>query len=178
MENSTNNVNHYAMYFGAYMGIFWVLKFILFPLALSVPFLLVLFIILTLIVPFLGYYYGTLYRDRGCDGGITFSQSFMFFFLMYAYASLIAAMAHYVYFEFIDNGFIAESYKKLIETAATQPNIPVEQIELARAEMSRFSETSSIQITLQVLNIDIMLCAIVGALSSFFLMREKKEQKI
>lgn len=176
MENSTNNVNHYAMYFGAYMGIFWVLKFILFPLGFSMPFLFVLFVILTLIVPFLGYYYGVLYRDRGRGGSITFSQSFMFLFLMYAYASLIAAMAHYVYFEFIDNGFILESYKKMIDILTEQPNMPAEQIEAAKLQVANFSNLSSIQITLQVLNMDIMICAIIGAISSFFLMRDKKEQ--
>ena len=45
------------MHFGTYMGVYWILKFILFPLGLSIPFLLFLFFGLTLGVPFMGYYY-------------------------------------------------------------------------------------------------------------------------
>lgn len=45
------------MHFGTYMGAYWILKFILFPLGLTIPFLLFLFFGLTLGVPFMGYYY-------------------------------------------------------------------------------------------------------------------------
>ena len=45
----------YAMLFGTYLGGYWILKFILFPLGLTIPFLSFLFVGLTLCVPFMGY---------------------------------------------------------------------------------------------------------------------------
>ena len=43
MTESRSNLQKYAMHFGTYMGVYWILKFILFPLGLSIPFLLFLF---------------------------------------------------------------------------------------------------------------------------------------
>ena len=53
----------YAMLFGTYLGGYWILKFILFPLGLTIPFLSFLFVGLTLCVPFMGYYYVRMYRN-------------------------------------------------------------------------------------------------------------------
>lgn len=44
-----------AMRYGTGMGLLWSFKFMLFPLGLRIPFLLLLFIVLTLGVPILGY---------------------------------------------------------------------------------------------------------------------------
>ena len=78
------------MIFGTYMGLFWILKFILVPLGLTSPFLLLLFICLTICVPFMGYYYTKLYRNRVCDGSITFFHAWLFNVFMYVCASLPA----------------------------------------------------------------------------------------
>lgn len=64
MAENRGYMQRYAMLFGTYMGGFWILKFILFPVGLSVPFLLFLFMGLTLCVPFMGYYYARMYRNQ------------------------------------------------------------------------------------------------------------------
>ena len=60
----------YAMLFGTYLGGYWILKFILFPLGLTIPFLSFLFVGLTLCVPFMGYLLKWICtpdrRARGC----------------------------------------------------------------------------------------------------------------
>ena len=43
------------MRYGTGMGLLWAFKFMLFPLGLRIPFLQLLFIVLTIGVPFLGY---------------------------------------------------------------------------------------------------------------------------
>ena len=65
----------YAMLFGTYLGGYWILKFILFPLGLTIPFLSFLFVGLTLCVPFMGYYYVRMYRNTVCSGSISFLHS-------------------------------------------------------------------------------------------------------
>ncbi len=101
------------MHFGTYMGIYWILKFILFPLGFHIPFLSLLFVILTLSVPFIGYHYAKMYRDKICGGSIQFSHAMLFTIFMYMFASLLVAVAHYAYFQFIDHGFIVNSYIQL-----------------------------------------------------------------
>ena len=82
------------MHFGTYMGIYWILKFILFPLGFHIPFLSLLFVILTLSVPFIGYHYAKMYRDKICGGSIQFSHAMLFTIFMYMFASLLVAVAH------------------------------------------------------------------------------------
>lgn len=102
------------MHFGTYMGIYWILKFILFPLGFHIPFLSLLFVILTLSVPFIGYHYAKMYRDKICGGSIQFSHAMLFTIFMYMFASLLVAVAHYAYFQFIDHGFIINSYISVV----------------------------------------------------------------
>ena len=108
------------MHFGTYMGIYWILKFILFPLGFHIPFLSLLFVILTLSVPFIGYHYAKMYRDKICGGSIQFSHAMLFTIFMYMFASLLVAVAHYAYFQFIDHGFIINSYIQLWDELMTQ----------------------------------------------------------
>lgn len=105
MAENRGYMQRYAMLFGTYMGGFWILKFILFPVGLSVPFLLFLFMGLTLCVPFMGYYYARMYRNQVCGGGISFLHAWVFTVFMYMFAALLAAVAHYIYFRFIDHGY-------------------------------------------------------------------------
>lgn len=106
MEQRQLSTKTYAMHFGAYMGVYWILKFILVPLSFTVPFLQFLFIGLTIGVPFMGYYYLKIYRDKICKGSITFSHAMLFVMLVYFFAAMLVSVAHFLYFQFIDNGFI------------------------------------------------------------------------
>ena len=109
------------MHFGTYMGIYWILKFILFPLGFHIPFLSLLFVILTLAVPFIGYHYVKMYRDKICGGSIQFSHAVLFTIFMYMFASLLVAVVHYIYFQFIDHGFIQDMAKVQIKSEKLTP---------------------------------------------------------
>lgn len=94
------------------------MKFILFPVGLSVPFLLFLFMGLTLCVPFMGYYYARMYRNQVCGGGISFLHAWIFTVFMYMFAALLAAVAHYIYFRFIDHGYVINTCETMVDTLA------------------------------------------------------------
>ena len=123
MAENRGYMQRYAMLFGTYMGGYWILKFILFPLGLMAPILLFLFAGLTLCVPFMGYYYTKMYRNQVCGGGISFLQAWVFTVFMYIFAALLTAVAHYIYFRFIDHGFIINTYETMLDTFS-QSNIP------------------------------------------------------
>lgn len=111
------------MIMGTYMGGFWILKFIFFPLGLTNPFLLFLFLGLTICVPFMAYYYTKMYRNRVCGGAITFSHAWSFTTLIYFFAALLTFVAHYVYFRFIDHGYILNTYESMINEVFAQSSI-------------------------------------------------------
>ena len=147
------------MLFGTYMGGFWILKFILFPVGLSVPFLLFLFMGLTLCVPFMGYYY-----------------AWIFTVFMYMFAALLAAVAHYIYFRFIDHGYVINTCETMVDTLA-QSNMPgmdsyiatyQEALETARL-------LSPIDITLQMISSNVFWGSILAFPTALFVMRRKKD---
>lgn len=180
MNQKGSSQQQYAMLFGTYMGIYWILKFILFPLSLTIPFLSFAFIGLTIVVPYLGYRYTKIYNESACNGQITFLQGWFFNIFMYMFASLLTAMAHYIYFRFIDRGFIADSYAAIIEqTASQQGDIKDMQLLLdnAREALRIFRSTSSIDITMQLLSFDIFIGTILGIPTALIAMSKRTKRK-
>ena len=99
-QNQPISLQQTAMYFGTLMGLFWIIKFTFLPLGFTIPLLQLLFVLLTFFVPILGYLYARKFRNRYCGGSITFSRAFAFTVLMYLFAALLAAVAHYIYFRY------------------------------------------------------------------------------
>lgn len=106
---------HHAMNFGLVVGIYYIAKFCLFPMSLRSSFAGVLFLGLTLVVPFLLYRLTKLYRDRYLGGNITFAHALSFAALTIGFGSLLAAAAHYIYFAFIDGGAMVGTLEQNIE---------------------------------------------------------------
>ena len=104
-QNQPISLQQTAMYFGTLMGLFWIIKFTFLPLGFTIPLLQLLFVLLTFFVPILGYLYARKFRNRYCGGSITFSRAFAFTVLMYLFAALLVAVAHSIYFRYIDNGW-------------------------------------------------------------------------
>lgn len=77
-SNKPMTLQQHAMRFGTLMGLFWILKFILLPVGFTIPLLQLLFLLLTLFVPILGYIYVRKYRERECGGELNFLQAFAF----------------------------------------------------------------------------------------------------
>ncbi len=147
MKKREKNIQQYAMYFGSLMGVYWILKFILFPLAFKIPFLSFLFIGLTIGVPFMGYYYLKIYRNKVCGGTISFRRAYVFTLLIYLYAAMLTAVAHFVYFQFIDHGFVLEAiqtqFNQLLELNIdnNEYNLLAENIETTMKQVSDLSPT-------------------------------------
>lgn len=174
MAEKRYNMQQYAMMFGTYMGVFWILKFVLMPLGMTSPFLLLLFICLTLCVPFLGYYYTKTYRDKVCGGTIGFLHAWVFDVFMYVCAALLTAVAHYVYFRFIDQGYMLDTCRQMLNTLATE-DVPgmedyVKQMKTNLDMMSSFTPTD---IILGMLSTNIYYCSLLSIPTALLAMRRK-----
>lgn len=175
MAENRINLQRYAMHFGTYMGVYWAAKFALFPMGLSNTFLMLLFFTLTLAVPFMGYYYARSFRDKICGGSITFMQSWLFMIFMYLFASLLAAVAHYIYFRFIDHGYVMDAYSAMLEQYKSIPGME------EMMEPYNFSETidlirsrSAIEITMQQLSQNMLFCSILALITAPFVAKKKQ----
>ena len=114
-----SSVIHYAMNFGAVVGVYYIAKFCLFPMSLRSSLAGMFFLGLTLVVPFFIYRLTRLYRDRYVGGDITFGHALAFAMLTMGFGSLLASAAHYIYFAFIDGGMMVGALEQSIEQMAS-----------------------------------------------------------
>lgn len=166
-------IGAYARVYGLYMGIFWAVKFVFFPLGFSYPVFSFIFLLLTIMVPFVGAWFVKKIRDGVLDGRLGFLQAFLLSTNIYMYASLIAAIVHFIYFRFIDNGFILNSYlesvnqmQELLGSGEAAANI-----EMLKANVELMGTLSPIQIVFSLLSNNVVFGLFISLLAAVFLKR-------
>lgn len=104
-----------AMNFGAVVGMYYIVKFCLFPLGLHSVMASLLFWGLTVVVPFFVFLLVKRYRDQYCGGKLEFTRALAFSVLTMGFGALLAAVAHYIYFAYIDGGAMVEALVQSME---------------------------------------------------------------
>lgn len=175
MTNYKAIQQRYAMNLGTCMGIFWIVKFALIPLGLQYNYLFLAYTVLTLAVPFIGYRYVAAFRDKECGGIISFSQACLFCLSMYIFASLLASVAHYVYFAWIDNGYMVEKLTAMLKVAMEINPVTGSDRELIDEAMKEYAAMTPADFTLQYLSSDIFCCSFLSVLTALVAMRRKRK---
>ena len=143
-------ISQSAMKGGTLMGIYWIVKFTFLPLGFTIPLLQLLFILLTVAVPVLGYLYVRGYRNRHFEK-MTYLNGFSFSFFMYLYASMLAAVAHYVYFRYIDQGYFLNMYTEQLNLVKQQvTGNMLDSVNQLMETIDMISALSPFDITLQL----------------------------
>lgn len=178
MREDRSNLQKFSMVAGTVMGAFWIFKFIFFPWGMSYAPMMLVFGALTFIVPFWGYRFACLYRDRysNNNGSIGFVHAFTFCLFMYMYASLLTSVAHLVYFQFLDNGFIMERLEEMFETVKESP-LPgmdnyLPQYQLA---LDTYAILSPVDITLQLVSQNMFYGLLLALPTALFVKRKNKQ---
>lgn len=173
MTENRGLMQRYAMLLGTYMGVFWILKFILFPLGMTVPFCSLMFMALTLCVPFMGYYYARMYRNTACGGFIGFGHAWWFTTMMYMFAAVLTAVAHYVYFRYIDQGFMVNTCEEQIDLIASG-NLPGMDtyVNTLREALAGLKRLTPIDITMQMISQNVFIGTILAVPTALFVARK------
>lgn len=164
-----------AMRFGAFMGVFWIIKFSFLPLGFTMPLLQLLFILLTLFVPVLGVIYARRFRNKYCDGIITFGRAYIFTFLLYLFAALLAAVGHYIYFRYIDNGFLSGMYLEQLESlkSSVKGDMVLSIDQLIEA-FNTISSLSPLTLTFQLIYQNLFYGMLLALPTALLVMKRKK----
>ena len=165
-----------AMRYGTIMGIFWTLKFILFPLGMNSPLLLMIFFLLTLMVPVIGFFLVRQYRDRECGGILKFSRAFLFTSFMYLFAALFATIAHYVYFRYMDNGLIVGTYQDMLtqmQGVATTTDMK-NSLDQFQQALDIIANLSPLEISIQLITQNVFYCTLIALPTAMLVMRKPK----
>lgn len=180
-----------AMNMGAVVGVYYICKFCLFPLSLHSTMAAMLFLGLTLMVPFLIYRLVKLYRDRYLGGNIEFVRALAFALLIMGFGSLLAAAAHYIYFAYIDGGAMIGALESSIAqlTAIDLSTLEgvegnedalaqwVQYIELMRTTVTQLQAMTPIEMTMGMLSNNISWAIVIALPITLFISMRKPQKK-
>jgi len=117
---SNSNQSAYAMEYGTFVGIAWIVCFGLYIGEFAYPQLAPTVFFVSLISVILGYRLVCRYMAQAVERERrTAMTALRFSTSMYFYASLLAAAGHYIYFQFIDKGYLFNAYSAYMK----QPDI-------------------------------------------------------
>lgn len=144
---------------GATVGGLWILSFAFFIGEFYNP----LFGFVSLIVGTASIVVATLrlrkFRDNVLDGIISFRRALLYSMLTYFYAALLMAAAQFVYFQFIDQGFLMSQYATMTETPEFKTMLTAYGMkpEDMKVAMENIAALRPIDIALQFLTMNIIL---------------------
>ena len=102
------------MWHGLILAIYLVIRFFFMVSSANSTILNLLFIFITIGVPFVAYYLGKDFKKK-TDEELTYRNFYTHGFFMFFFASLILAAVEYVYYGFINTEFITEQYNTLLQ---------------------------------------------------------------
>ena len=157
-------LKEYARRDGAIVGLLWILSFTLFigefynPLLGFASFLVGAYSLVFASMRL------RRYRDTALGGVISFRRALLFSMLIYFYAALLMAAAQFVYFQFIDHGFMLSQYAEITSTPEFKTMLSAygmkpDDMKLA---MDNLAALRPIDIALQFLSTNIILGLVVS----------------
>ncbi|MDR1556597.1 MAG: DUF4199 domain-containing protein [Tannerellaceae bacterium] len=99
MENKTLLLKS-AMFYGLFLGGFWVLKYVFFIIGARHPVLLSVYWILTSLTIVFAYVFTRVYKML-IGGRIGFFHAWQFGILLYLFSALIVSLLHYVFYRYL-----------------------------------------------------------------------------
>jgi hypothetical protein len=164
----------YAMHFGTLFGLVWIARFGILLLGLNDSPMMMIYVVSVLCIPVMLMRATRRYR-RQCGGVLGFWDALQLCVLSCFYAALLTAVAHYVFFRYIDRGYVAESYATLI--AQLKEQAPAGQDSLATVceeALGIWNSLSPIDITLQMMSNNLFWGAMVSIPIALLMYRKPK----
>ena len=98
---------------------------------------------------------------------------------MYMFAALLTAVAHYVYFRFIDQGFVLNTYESLLNslTSHTIPGMDA-YVEQFKEIISAMRSLSPTDITLQLMSQNVFYGSFLAIPTALFVMKRPPAEHI
>ena len=161
---------------GAYLGMLWIMCFACYIIGMNHPWISTIGSVATMLSPFYAARRLRKFRDEIRDGEISFLRSMAYYMLMFFYASVLFALAQYIYFAFIDGGYMIREYIGLMATDEAKTMMKAYGLTAKQVSdsLNELASTSPIMIALNIMTMNITI-GILLSLPVATLTRKKKE---
>ena len=161
---------------GTYVGILWIASFACYLGGLSSPMLGLVGGILAVASPFFAAKRLIKFRDDIRDGEISGRRSMLYYALMFFYASLLLSLAQYLYFAFLDGGYLMREYTSRLSSpemkqAMQAYGMTADQL---MEGLTEFANTSPIMTALNIMTMNITIGLIFSLPVSLITRRARK----
>ena len=105
-----------------------------------------------------------------------YMHAWIFTVFMYMFAALLTAVAHYIYFRFIDHGFVINAYESQIDilNKSGVPDIEA-YTNMFQETLETVKSLTPIDITMQLVSWNVFCGSLLALPTALFVMRRKKE---
>ena len=161
---------------GTYVGVGWIASFACYLGGLSSPMLGFVGGILAVASPFFAAKRLIKFRDDIRDGEISGRRSMLYYALMFFYASLLFALAQYLYFAFLDGGYLMREYTSMLSSPEMKQAMQVYGMtaDQLMEGLKEFANTSPIMTALNIMTMNITIGLIFSLPVSLITRRARK----
>ena len=159
---------------GALLALLWIGASLLYLMGLSNQMLGLAAIMLLCYTPF--FVGGRLrnFRDYGREGIISFRRGYAYTVMVFFYGGVLLAVAHYLYFAFMDKGFLLSQFSQVISSDEGQQMLKqYGMTQLADQSLQEMANIRPIDYALNMLTVNIVLGFILGVPISLIMQRTK-----
>lgn len=174
--NRTRQSRAFARVDGAYLGLIWVVAFAFFIMQYSEPALGMVSMFISVSSLFFAFSRLTKFRREVCDDAIGFAGAYVHVLFMFFYAALIMGLAQYIYFKFIDGGFLLNAYSDLMlsdefKEASKASGISEDNIHEALGQLSK---ARPVDIVINFLSMNVFGSFFLSVPMALLAMKKKK----
>ena len=177
MKNSGEDYSLFTAYSnidGVIIGGMWILSFLCFVGEFEAPLLSFVALAFGLGSAIMLVMRVRRFRDKALGGYITFGRAMLYSLQICFKATLLMAVAQCVYFQFIDHGFIINSYTQLWDELMTNTPALVESKEIIKETIDSVRSLNSINITMQLLSWDVFWGSLLAIPTALMVMKRAK----
>jgi ABC-type nitrate/sulfonate/bicarbonate transport system permease component len=114
------------------------------------------------------------FRDEGREGVISFRRSYAYTVFVFFYGAVLLAVAQFLYFAYIDHGYLLSTYSKIVSSAEGRELI--QQYGMTQAVDDSLAEMANlrpIDYALNILTVNIMVGLVLGVPIGLVMQRSK-----
>ena len=167
----------YARQDGFFLALLWISCFAGYIIGLSNQLVALASILMAITTPFFVASRLKKFRDVGREGVISFARSYAYTIFVFFYGAVLLAVAQYLYFAYIDNGYLISSFTKMMTT--DEGKMLLEQYGMTKMfdeSLAEMAATRPIDYALNILTINISLGFILGVPIGLIMQRRNVER--
>ena len=157
---------------GALLALLWVGAFLLYIIGIQNQLLGLAAIMMMVYTPFfVGERLGK-FRDYGREGLISFRRGYAYTVFVFFYGGVVFAIAQYLYFAFMDNGYLLSQFSKMVSSEEAQQMLQqYGMTEMMNESLKEMADIRPIDYALNMLTINISLGFVLGVPISLVMQR-------